>query len=116
MVSAASAKGTPPEQVQLALAAAIDVPRQAAKLALAVLGDLQALAGACNRWLLSDLMAAAVLAAATARLSHYNVLANTGQLEDAEAAAQIQAASAQDTRRAALLADAIEIQATSLMG
>ena len=51
-----------PAQEQLALAAAIDVPREMAKLALAVLADFDSLLNRCNKWLLTDLAAGAVLA------------------------------------------------------
>ena len=47
------------EAVQVAVAAAIAVPREMTKLALSLLEDLRELAGKCNPWLITDLMAAA---------------------------------------------------------
>ncbi len=94
--------------VQLALSVATNVPRELTKLALAVLNDLAELAEVCTRHLLSDLMGAAALAVATARLSHYCVLVNARVLDDADAAAQVAAASQSDVADAERRLAAIE--------
>jgi formiminotetrahydrofolate cyclodeaminase len=96
--------------VALALAAAINVPREAAKLALAVLGDLKSLAGRCNEWLVSDLLAAATLAAAVVDMCDFNVRINVRQLTDQTAADDLRTASAEDRRTAAELTSQIEKQ------
>ena len=96
------------QAMQLALAGAIDVPRQAAKLALAVQGDLLRLADICNPYLLSDLIAAGVLASAAVVLCDLNVRVNTPHLTDPQAAKDIQTASTADRARAAELALKIE--------
>lgn len=95
-------------QVQLALAAAIDVPREMTALALAVLADLASLVGRCSRWLVSDLAAGAALAEATVRLSDYNVRINAGSYADAAAADGIRQASARDCGRARRLLEQID--------
>jgi formiminotetrahydrofolate cyclodeaminase len=99
------------EAVQVATRAAISVPREATKLALALLADLQELAGKCNPWLISDLVAAAALAVATVRLSDYNVRINVPQLNDREAATELRGSSAADVAKAAALHEAIEAAA-----
>ena len=96
------------EAVQLSLAASIDVPRQMAKLALALLDDLKALGGCCNPYLVSDLIAAAVLAAAVTVMCDLNVRVNTPQVLDSDAANDIRAASTADRKKAAQLAAQIE--------
>jgi formiminotetrahydrofolate cyclodeaminase len=103
------------ESLQLALAAAINVPRETAKLALAVLGDLARLADKCNKFLVTDLVAAATLAAGVTVLCDMNVKINTRDLDDPAAASDLRAASAGDRRRAHELADAIEQTATGWM-
>lgn len=100
-----------PEKQQasaLALAAAIDVPREMTKLCLAVLGDLKSLADKCNPWLISDLVAGGILAAATTALCDLNVRINAKNLEDAQQRDEILAASTADRRRAAAIAVEIE--------
>ncbi len=104
------------EAVQLALAAAIDVPREAAKLALALLADLKEFGGRCNPYLISDLVAAAALAVATARLCDYNVRVNTPHLDDATAADEIKQASADDVAKADRLREEIEQEAGEHIG
>ena len=96
------------EAVQVAVAAAINVPREATKLSLAVLADLRELEDKVNPWLITDLMAAAVLAAAVARLSDYNVRINIPQVADTRQAEEIRQSSASDLARAAALLDDIE--------
>jgi formiminotetrahydrofolate cyclodeaminase len=96
------------QAMQLATAAAIDVPREAAKLALAVLGDLKLLADKCTKFLISDLMAGAVLAEAATRLCDYNVQINLPYVADKSAAGQIGQASGKDVQRATLLRREIE--------
>jgi formiminotetrahydrofolate cyclodeaminase len=91
-----------------ALAAAINVPREMTALALAVLEDLNKLGENCNRYLLTDLAAAAVLAQATVRLSDYNVRVNAASMSDKPAADDLREASARDVRRAGELCQAAE--------
>jgi methenyltetrahydrofolate cyclohydrolase len=93
---------------ELSLAASIDVPRQMAKLCLAVLEDLRRLADCCTPWLVSDLLAAAVLASATTGLCDFNVRVNTKQLNDEQAAGDLLSASAADRQGADDLAREIE--------
>jgi formiminotetrahydrofolate cyclodeaminase len=101
--------------VELATAAAINVPREATKLALAVMEDLLEFAPRSNRWLVTDLIAAGVLAAAAVRMSDLNVRINVPNLADREAAGQIREASAADLERAgSLLADLEEATAGML--
>jgi formiminotetrahydrofolate cyclodeaminase len=103
-----SAKGDDAAAKATALAAAINVPREMTALALTVLGELADLSGKCNRHLLSDLAAAAVLAEAVVTLSDYNVRVNAACLPDADVAGQLCAASARDRQRAAGLRASIE--------
>ncbi len=91
-----------------ALAAAIDVPRQMTALAISVLESLIALGGHCNKRLLTDLSAAAVLAEAVVRLSDYNVRVNAAGLPDKSAADDLRKASARDCKRAAELCETVE--------
>ena len=91
-----------------ALAAAIDVPRQMTALAISVLESLIALGEHCNKYLLTDLSASAVLAEAVVRLSDYNVRVNAASLPDKNAAADLRQASARDCKRAAELRQAVE--------
>jgi formiminotetrahydrofolate cyclodeaminase len=95
-------------QVQLATAAAINVPREVTKLALALLEDMKELSGKCNTGLITDLLASAALAEATARLSDYNVRINIPSVADQAQAAEIKAASANDVARALALRQEIE--------
>ncbi len=96
------------EAVQLALAASINVPRQMAKLVLALLDDLKALGGCCNPYLVSDLIAAATLAAAVTVMCDLNVRVNTPHVLDSDAANDIRTASTADRKKAADLAVQIE--------
>ena len=96
------------EQVQLATAAAINVPREVTKLALAVMADMKELAGKCNTWLITDLMASATLCAAAARLSDYNVRINLPSVADADQAKELGASSTADLAKAGELLDEIE--------
>jgi formiminotetrahydrofolate cyclodeaminase len=103
-----------PEKTQaseLALAAAIDVPREMAKLCLAVLGEFKALADKCNPWLISDLVAGGILAAATAGLCDLNVRINARNLQGQQRE-DILTASAADRRRANEMAAEIERMAS----
>ncbi|MCL2701652.1 MAG: cyclodeaminase/cyclohydrolase family protein [Phycisphaerae bacterium] len=93
---------------QTATAAAISVPREATALALAVLEDLQALSDKCNPWLITDLVAAAVLAAAVTQLSDLNVRVNVPSLADQQAGAELRNASKNDVGRAKALLAKIE--------
>lgn len=99
------------EAVQLATATAINVPREVTKLALAVLADLKELGGKCNTWLITDLLAAAVLSVATVRLSDYNVRINIPSVADQAAASDIHQASAADLVKAQELLAEIEAAA-----
>jgi formiminotetrahydrofolate cyclodeaminase len=96
------------QAMQLALAASINVPREMAKLALAVLGDLRELTDKCNPWLLSDLVAAAILASAVTGLCDLNVRVNAKNLDDTQAADDVRTAAAIDRTTAAELAANIE--------
>lgn len=116
MLSEASRMGDGPEKseaMDLALAAAINVPRETAKLCLAVLDDLNTLQPICSAWLVSDLAAGAVLAAATVDLCDFNVRINARMLDDAAQADEIRQASTADRRRAHTIAQAIETAASA---
>ena len=91
------------------------MPRETAKLALAVLGDLRSLCGRCNKFLVSDLLAGAVLASAVTALCDFNVRINVKALEDNSAADDLRQASAADRRRAETLASEIETACKNLM-
>jgi formiminotetrahydrofolate cyclodeaminase len=95
-------------QTQTALAAAINVPRQMTAVALSVMEELKTVSGHCNRWLLSDLAAAAILAEATVRLCDYNVRVNAPNMIDKAAAEELRHASTRDCRRAEELRSAVE--------
>lgn len=103
------------EAIQLAIAAAIDVPRQMTKLALAVQQDLLELAPKCNPWLISDLVAAAVLAFAAVKVSDFNVRINVPQVAEKEAAKQLREASHADVKKSAKLMEAIEKAASEYL-
>lgn len=68
-----------------AVGVAIAVPLQVAALAAEVLSILERLLPAANRFLLSDLGVAAVLADAAVRASSYMVRVNTAELADLDA-------------------------------
>jgi len=99
---------TKAEKMATALAAAVNVPREMTALALSILDDLVALGPHCNRYLLTDLSAAAVLAEAVVKLSDYNVRVNAAGMDDTAAADDLRAVSARDVRRAADLRQAVE--------
>ncbi|MDP6544878.1 MAG: cyclodeaminase/cyclohydrolase family protein [Phycisphaerae bacterium] len=88
------------QAVAEATTAAIDVPRQTAQAALALLVDMKELAGKCNKWLVTDLLAAGALAVAAATLSDYNVRINLPNMTDTAQADEIRMASAGDLARA----------------
>ena len=118
LYQAAAKQDDSPEKaqaVQLATAAAIDVPREVTKLCLAVLADLKALEPKSNPYLITDLLAAGVLAVAAAKLSDYNVRINIPQVEDADAAAEIKQASADDLAKAQALLAELETAAKELL-
>ena len=103
------------EAMEIATAAAINVPREATKLALAVMADMKELAGKCNPWLITDLLASAALSAAAVRLSDYNVRINVPNLADKQAARDVKQASADDLARAdSLLAEIEQLSAPHL--
>ncbi len=99
---------TKESKMATALTAAIDVPRQMTALAISVLENLIALGEHCNKYLLTDLAAAAVLAEAVIRMSDYNVRVNANNLPDQSAAADLRKASARDRQRAAQLRETVE--------
>jgi len=103
------------EAVQLATATAINVPREMTKLALAVLADLKELGSKCNTWLITDLLASAVLSVAAVRLSDYNVRINIPSVADKPAAADIHQASAADLVKAQGLLAEIEAAAKEFL-
>ncbi len=96
------------EAMQVATAAAIAVPREMMKLGLALLEDLKELSGKCNQWLISDLVAAAVLAVAAIRLSSYNVRINAPSVADKQAGSDLLAASAADLKKSQATLEEIE--------
>lgn len=98
---------------QAALAAAIDVPREVSKLCVALLRDLKQLAPISNPHLVSDLVAAGVLAVAACRVSDGNVRINVPQVADADAAAQVRQSSADDLATADKLLAELEAAAAS---
>jgi formiminotetrahydrofolate cyclodeaminase len=95
-------------KVQSALRTAIAVPRQMTAGAMAMLADMESLAGRCNKWLLSDLTAGAVLAEAVVRLCDLNVRINAGQLDDRAECRKALAESEADLASARKLAGKIE--------
>ena len=101
---------------QTATAAAIAVPREATTLALAVLEDLAALSDKCNPYLITDLVAAAVLAAAVTQLSDLNVRVNVPFLSDKQAADEFRKASRDDLRRARELLAVVEKAGDAILG
>ncbi|MCP4375121.1 MAG: cyclodeaminase/cyclohydrolase family protein [bacterium] len=86
--------------VAAATLTAIDVPRRTTQTALSLLTDMQELAGKCNKWLITDLLAAGALAVAAATLSDYNVRINLPNLSDRDQADEIGKASRDDLARA----------------
>ena len=79
---------------------AIEVPRKTTQTALSLLEDMKELAGKCNKWLITDLLAAGALAVAAVTLSDYNVRINLPNLADQAAATDIRNASRDDLARA----------------
>jgi len=86
--------------VEEATIAAINVPRRTTQTALGLLVDMKELAGKCNKWLITDLLAAGALAVAAATLSDYNVRINLPNLTDTARADEIRQASSDDLARA----------------
>jgi len=101
---------------QTATAAAIAVPREATTLALAVLEDLAALSDKCNPYLITDLVAAAVLASAVTQLSDLNVRVNVPFLADKQSADDLRQASKNDVRRAKELQAVVEKAGDAILG
>ena len=97
-----------PAKMKSALQAAIAVPRQMSRQAMAILADLDSLTGRCNKWLLSDLAAGAVLAEAVVRLCDLNVKINAGQLDNQDEGRKALAQSEDDLAAARKLAGEIE--------
>jgi len=100
-----------PEKAQAvaeATANAIKVPRIATETSLELLQDMKELAGKSNKWLITDLLAAAALAVATITLSDYNVRINLPSMTDTAAADEIRKASADDLASAKALHAEIE--------
>ncbi len=96
------------EKEAMALAAAINVPREMAKLALAVLADMDSLVGRCNKWLITDLAAGAVLAEAVVKLCDYNIRVNAPSCSDKAVGSEILASSAGDCDKARQIVEKIE--------
>ena len=94
--------------MQTATAAAISVPRESSKLALALLEDLAELADKCNPWLITDLVAAAALAAAVVQMSDLNVRVNAPNLPDKQEGKDLRQASREDLARARELLAQVE--------
>ena len=94
--------------IQLSLAACINVPRELAGVCLILLDDIYRLAGACTKWLMSDVMAAGAMAVAAVRMCDYNVRINVGSLDDAVAGRELSTASSADVRKSEVLLGAIE--------
>ena len=89
-----------------ALRVAIAVPMQMTAAACQILGLLKRLLPVANRYLLSDLRVAAVLAEATARAANEMVRVNTALLDDATARSELEDQSLQLVGNArGLLAD-----------
>jgi methenyltetrahydrofolate cyclohydrolase len=86
--------------VAAATLTAIDVPRRTTQTAVSLLADMRELAGKCNKWLITDLLAAGALAVAAATLSDYNVRINLPNLSDRDQADEIRKASRDDLARA----------------
>ena len=103
------------QATQLATAASINVPREATKLALAVMADLVAFAPKSNPWLITDLLASAVLAVAAIKLSDFNVRINLPQLSDEAAAKDIRQGSADDLAKAQDLLETLEQSTRKLL-
>ena len=85
--------------VEKATAAAIDVPRKTTQAALSLLEDMKELAGKCNKWLITDLLAAGALAVAAATLSDYNVRINLPNLADTAAAEKSSSSSSKEEKK-----------------
>jgi len=88
------------QAVAEATAKAIEVPRTATQTALGLLQDMKELVDKSNKWLVTDLLAAAALAVATITLSDYNVRINLPSMTDTAAADEIRKASADDLTKA----------------
>ncbi|NRA57433.1 MAG: cyclodeaminase/cyclohydrolase family protein [Phycisphaerales bacterium] len=71
----------------------VDVPLEVQRVCLDLLGAFEALAPIANRWLLSDLKIAAILAEAAVRASACNVAVNTPTLAEAVGTTQAEHAS-----------------------
>jgi len=89
--------------VQKTTMRAIEVPRRTTQTALSLLADMKELSGKCNKWLITDLLAAGALAVAVATLSDYNVRINLPSLADQTRADEIKSASRDDLARARVL-------------
>ena len=72
------------------------------------LADFDSLLDRCNKWLLTDLAAGAVLAEAVVRLCDYNVRINAPNCEDAQTGRELLESSDLDCRRAREISDRIE--------
>lgn len=84
-----------------AVEAAIAAPRSVVEICLAMLKAQRAFAGNCNKWLLSDLAIAAILAEAGARSGAWNVRVNLPLLGDDAGAQEELAAYLESTLGAA---------------
>ncbi len=77
------------EKLAAAVMGAIAVPMEMAALVSEILAIMNEFKGMANRYLLSDLGVAAVLADATARAARYSIQVNLGQLEDEDTRAKV---------------------------
>ncbi len=104
------------QALQHATAAAVNVPRELAKVSLKLLEDLAEFADKCNRWLITDLLAAGALAVASVTLSDYNVRINLPNVTDPAVAGDIRQSSSSDLARAKTIHGQIEESTKDMLG
>ena len=104
------------QSLQHATAAAVNVPRELAKVSLRLLEDLAEFADKCNRWLITDLLAAGALAVASVTLSDYNVRINLPNVTDPAVASDIRQSSSSDLARAKTIHRQIEESTKDMLG
>lgn len=103
------------QATELALAAAIDVPLEVMKISLALLEDFELFSDRCNKWLITDLLAAAALAVAVVRLSYYNVRMNLSGVKNKSIKSQIRESIDTDLDKAIKLLEKIEKKGDRLL-
>ncbi|MEN0019963.1 MAG: cyclodeaminase/cyclohydrolase family protein [Planctomycetota bacterium] len=91
-----------------AIQAATNVPMQGCRMAETALHKFERLSGITNRWLLSDLAIAAVLAEAACRACAWNVRVNLPSIEDATRRAELDAEAAALVRTCRELTERVE--------